>query len=124
MSEFRLQPNLPGPILTQRALDHIEKRDKDGGKLFDFLGLRKSKRDRFHNWLLGMAAEEPCVIERAIFISAQLRHLGAHGALSAGRTKKLGLEKTFEAAPLIIHEITGGLLGIFIKTITNHKHEQ
>jgi hypothetical protein len=96
-------------------MDHIEERDKDGGKLFDFLGIQKSKRDRFHNWLLGRTADEPCGSERAVFISAQLRHLVAHGALSADRTKKLGLETAFEAAPLILHEIAGSLLEILIQ---------
>jgi hypothetical protein len=115
LARIRLQHRLPGPILTQQAIDYIEERDKDGGKLFDFLGIQKSKRDRFHNWLLGGVADEPCGTERAVFISAQLRHLVAHGALSADRTKKLGLETAFEAAPLILHEIAGGLLEILIQ---------
>jgi hypothetical protein len=112
LARIRLQHRLPGPVLTQRALDHIEEHDKDGGKLFDFLDIQKNKRDRFHHWLLGRTADEPCCSERAVFISAQLRHLVAHGALSADRTKKLGLETAFEAAPLILHEIAGGLLEI------------
>jgi hypothetical protein len=115
LARIRLLHHLPGPILTQQAIDHIEERDKDVGKLFDFLGIQKSKRARFHNWLLGGVSDEPCGTERAVFISAQLRHLVAHGALSADRTKKLGLETAFEAAPLILHEIARGLLEILIQ---------
>ncbi|NQX00891.1 hypothetical protein HQ447_09545 [bacterium] len=99
-------------MLSQSALNRIEERDQESAVLCDFLGIQKNKRDRFTNWLLGRTADEPCGTERAIFISAQLRHLVAHGALSANRTKKLGLETAFEAAPLILHEIAGGLLEI------------
>jgi hypothetical protein len=112
LSKIQIKHHLLGPVLTQRALDHIEQSDPTAGKLFDFLDIQKNKRDRFHDWLLGRTADEPCGTERAVFISAQLRHMVAHGALSADRTKKLGLETAFESAPLILHEIAGGLLEI------------
>jgi len=110
LSRIQLKHRLPGPVLTQRTLDRIEERDQEAADLCEFLGIQKNKRDRFSDWLLGRAADEPCGTERAVFISAQLRHLVAHGALSAVRTKRLGLETAFEAAPLLLHEVAGRLL--------------
>lgn len=115
LTRIRLQYRLPGPMLSQSALNRIEERDQEAAALCDFLGIQKNKRDRFTNWRLGRTADEPCGTEGAVFISAQLRHLVAHGALSADRTKQLGLETAFEAAPLILHEIAGGLLEILIQ---------
>lgn len=115
LARIRPQYRLPGPMLSQSALNRIEERDQEAAALCDFLGIQKNKRDRFTNWLLGRTADEPCGTEGAVFISAQLRHLVAHGALSADRTKQLGLETAFEAAPLILHEIAGGLLEILIQ---------
>ena len=112
LARIHHQYRLPGPMLSQSALNRIEERDQEAAVLCDFLGIQKNKRDRFINWLLGRTADEPCGTEGAVFISAQLRHLVAHGALSADRTKQLGLETAFEAAPLILHEIAGGLLEI------------
>lgn len=115
LARIQLKHRLPGPVPSQRALDRIEQSDPAAGNLFDFLDIKKNKRDRFRDWLLGGTDDEPCATERAVFISAQLRHLVAHGALSADRTKKLGLETAFEAAPLILHEIAGDLLKILIQ---------
>ena len=121
LARIQLKHRLPGPVLTQRALDRIEERDHEAADLCDFLGIQKNKRDRLADWLLGRAADEPCGTERAVFISAQLRHLVAHGALSADRTKRLGLETAFEAVPLILHEIAGRLLEILTP---NHNQPQ
>lgn len=115
LSKIQINQRIPGPVLTQRALERIEARDNEAAKLCDFLGIQKTKRDRFTDWLLGRTTDEPCGTERALFISAQLRHLVAHGALSADRTKKLGLETAFEYAPLLLQEIAGGLIEILIK---------
>lgn len=112
LSKMQLKHRLPGPVLTQRAMDRIEERGAEAGELCEFLGIHPSKRKRFAKWLLGMTIEETRGNELSLFIIAQLRHLVAHGALSADRTKQLGLQASFEAAPLLLDEITGSLLGI------------
>lgn len=116
ISRIQLKHRLPGPVLTQRALERIEERDQEAADLCGFLGIHKNKCNRFSAWLLGRTSDEPCATERAVFISAQLRHLVAHGALSADRTKKLGLETAFEAAPSLLDEIAGRLLEILLNS--------
>ena len=114
LATIRLQNRLPGPVLSQRAMDRIEERQTAADELCDFLGVWKSKRGRFTTWLLGHTADKQCVNDRDLFIIAQVRHLVAHGALSEDRASKLGLVPCFDAAPLVLHEVAGAFVQALI----------
>lgn len=113
LSSIRLQHRLPGPVLSQREMDRIERRKTAADELCDFLGVRMQVRHRFTSWLLGHSLEDECDTTRSIFIIGQLRNLVAHGALSADRTAKLGLVSCFEAGPVVLDEIIKAFLNSF-----------
>ena len=121
LSGLSLENRLPGPVLSQRALDRIEERESAADELCDFLGVNEKKQKRFIQWLLGEVADDECNNERSLFIIAQLRHLVAHGALSADRANKLGLAPCFAAAPPILYEVTGFILQTLISKPHNHE---
>lgn len=121
LASIRLQNRLPGPVLSQRAMDRIEERQTAADELCDFLGVKKSKRGRFTTWMLGRTADEQCVNDRDLFIIAQLRHLVAHGAPSADRASKLGLVPCFSSSPQILHELSCALLQELVACQKNPK---
>lgn len=121
LSIISLQHILPGPVLNQRELERIERREASVNELCDFLGVRQQLRRRFTTWLLGHSIEGECETSRSIFIIAQLRHLVAHGALSADRTVKLGLVPCFDAGPSVLNEVAGLFLQSLIFNELNQK---
>jgi hypothetical protein len=121
LSSIRLQHRLPGPVLSQREMDRIERRKTAADELCDFLGVRMQVRHRFTSWLLGHSLEDECDTTRSIFIIGQLRNLVAHGALSADRTSKLGLVSCFKSGPVVLDEIIKTFLQTIIFNKTNKK---
>lgn len=111
---LKLKNKLPGPVLSQSAMDHIDARESAVDELCDFLGIRSKKRKDYSDWLLGKSVEVKCENSRTLSIIAQLRHLVAHGALSADRANKLGLVLSFSVAPAILHEVAGAILKTLI----------
>ncbi|MCF7673710.1 MAG: hypothetical protein K9N23_01370 [Akkermansiaceae bacterium] len=109
LSSIRVRQRLPGPVLSQREMERIERREAAADELCEFLGVREPLRNRFTAWLLGHQLDGECDTARSLFIIAQLRHLAAHGALSADRAGKLGLAPGFSAVPPVLHEMTGAL---------------
>jgi hypothetical protein len=119
LARIHLWPRFPGPVLSRREMERIERREAAADELREFLGVREKLRNRFTAWLLGHPAEDECKTARTIFIIAQLRHLIAHGALSADRADKLGLVPCFDAAPSVLHEVAGAFLNILISNPPN-----
>lgn len=115
LESLKLKNNLPGPVLSQSAMDHIETRESAVDELCEFLGINANKRKDFSGWLLGKPEEVKCKNKRNLFIIAQHRHLVAHGALSVKQANKHGLAPCFEAAPQVLHEITE----LFIQKLIN-----
>ena len=58
-----------------------------------------------------------------MLIIVKLRHLVAHGALSADRANKLGLILCCAAAPSILHEVTGTIKQTLISKPQTKHHE-
>lgn len=111
LSEMDLKHRLPGPVLSQRAMDHLHERQEHVDSLCEFLSIRMNQRGRFTKWLMGQLNEDECGNGRSLMICAQLRHLVAHGALSADRARKLGLTPCYAAAPELLHEVTANYFG-------------
>ena len=59
---------------------------------------------------MGKVGKNECDNIHALMICAQLRHLVAHGALSADRARKLGLTACYSAAPALLNEVAANYL--------------
>lgn len=114
LAEMYLNHRLPGPVLSQRAMDHLEERQEHVESLCEFLGINKPQRARFTKWLMGEIPDDACDNARSLMICKQLRHLVAHGALSADRARKLGLTPCYTVAPELLHEVAANYFGAII----------
>lgn len=116
IDKLDLSFTLPGPILKGRALKRAEEEDPQGDQLADFLEINKSRREAFMSWLHGahVSMSEPAL---AILVFAQLRHLTAHGALSAHRAHELGLDGALKVGPQILSLFAVRIISDWIPSI-------
>lgn len=108
LASMNVERVLPGPILSQRAMNNLEERQENIESLCEFLNIHKNQRERFTNWLMGHVTQGGDDLMRTLMICAQLRHLVAHGALSADRSRKLGLIHSYSQAPDFLGEVALG----------------
>lgn len=102
IDSIELDTFLQGPILKGKALQRAESEDPRGEQLAEFLEVNKSRREAFISWLHGEDLSTLSHAALTILVLSQLRHLTAHGALSASRAHELGLDQSFKIGPKIL----------------------
>jgi hypothetical protein len=76
--------------------------------LLNFLGMENGDRKVFQSWFVDGQAIETW--EGAALLAKALRNMTAHGALSATKTKELGLKSAMEAATEVLSKLVLGAI--------------
>lgn len=101
--------------VTQRWFDaSIAETGTKETYLSDFLGLRAGDRKVFQAWFVDGQAIETW--EGAVLLAKALRNMTAHGALSATKTKNLGLKAAMEEATEVLRQLGLGAIARLAKS--------
>jgi len=111
MSLYQDRIGLPnqGLATTQQWFDaSMAETGSKEAYLSGFLGLENGDRKVFQAWFVDAQAIETW--EGAVLLAKALRNMTAHGALSATKTKELGLKAAMEEATEILRQLVLGAI--------------